>query len=101
MDPNAVVEIFMGLNRIQATAFFGSPQGSKPERAPPDKLLEINLRGGSPQVADAILQNALFTLDGSTSRSYVMRLVTATLEQRTDTDDIKSHCWPCAATRSS
>ena len=64
VDPNSVVEIFMAANRIQETTAFllEALKGNKPEEGYlQTKLLEINLRGGSPQVADAILQNAMFT----------------------------------------
>ena len=50
VDPNAVVEIFMGLNRIQETTAFllEALKGNKPEEGClQTKLLEINLRGGS------------------------------------------------------
>ena len=74
VDPNAVVEIFMGLNRIQETTAFllEALKGNKPEEGYlQTKLFEINLRGGSPQVADAILQNAMFT---HYDRQYVAKL---------------------------
>ncbi len=95
VDPNAVVEIFMGLNRIQETTAFllEALKGNKPEEGYlQTKLLEINLRGGSPQVADAILQNAMFT---HYDRQYVAKLCEScglsqrALEHYTDTDDIK------------
>jgi len=95
IDPNQVVEIFMGANRIQETTAFllEALKGNKPEEGYlQTKLLEINLRGGSPQVADAILQNAMFT---HYDRQYVAKLCEAAglaqraLEHYTDVDDIK------------
>ena len=85
----------MGLNRIQETTAFllEALKGNKPEEGYlQTKLLEINLRGGSPQVADAILQNAMFT---HYDRQYVAKLCEScglsqrALEHYTDTDDIK------------
>ena len=95
VDPNSVVEIFMAANRIQETTAFllEALKGNKPEEGYlQTKLLEINLRGGSPQVADAILQNAMFT---HYDRQYVAKLCEAAglsqraLEHYTDVDDIK------------
>ncbi|KAJ8601991.1 hypothetical protein CTAYLR_002731 [Chrysophaeum taylorii] len=95
VDPNTVVEIFMGANRIQETTAFllEALKGNKPEEGYlQTKLLEINLRGGSPQVADAILQNNMFT---HYDRQYVAKLCEAAglaqraLEHYTDVDDIK------------
>jgi len=64
VDPNQVVELFMASNRIQETTAFllEALKGNKPEEGYlQTKLLEVNLRGGSPQVADAILQNKMFS----------------------------------------
>mmetsp|Transcript_16634 Transcript_16634/g.24631 ORF Transcript_16634/g.24631 Transcript_16634/m.24631 type:complete len:1761 (+) Transcript_16634:142-5424(+) len=64
IDPNTVVEIFMGLNRVQETTAFlleALKNNKKEEGYLQTKLLEINLIGGSPQVADAILANEMFS----------------------------------------
>lgn len=63
VDLGSVVDIFMQVNRIQeATAFLlEALKGNKPEEGfLQTRLLEINLLGGSPQVADAILSNNMF-----------------------------------------
>mmetsp|Transcript_20888 Transcript_20888/g.27094 ORF Transcript_20888/g.27094 Transcript_20888/m.27094 type:complete len:1733 (+) Transcript_20888:121-5319(+) len=95
IDPNQVVEIFMGANRIQETTAFllEALKDNKPEEGYlQTKLLEINLRGGSPQVADAILQNNMFT---HYDRQYVAKMCEAAglaqraLEHYTDVEDIK------------
>jgi len=95
LDPNQAVDIFMSANRIQETTAFllEALKENKPEEGYlQTKLLEINLRGGSPQVADAILQNNMFT---HYDRQYVAKLCEAAglsqraLEHYTDVDDIK------------
>ncbi|KAJ1460266.1 hypothetical protein M885DRAFT_459036 [Pelagophyceae sp. CCMP2097] len=95
IDPNAVVDIFMTANRVQETTAFllEALKANKPEEGYlQTKLLEINLRGGSPQVADAILQNTMFT---HYDRQYVAKLCEAAglaqraLEHFTDVEDIK------------
>ena len=95
IDPNTVVELFMSASRVQETTAFllEALKANKPEEGYlQTKLLEINLRGGSPQVADAILQNNMFS---HYDRQYVAKLCeTAGLPQRalehyTDVEDIK------------
>ncbi|KAJ8613811.1 hypothetical protein CTAYLR_004926 [Chrysophaeum taylorii] len=95
IDPNTVVDLFMGASRVQETTAFllEALKTNKPEEGYlQTKLLEINLRGGSPQVADAILQNNMFT---HYDRQYVAKLCEAAglaqraLEHYTDVDDIK------------
>jgi len=95
IDPNAVVEVFMGANRVQETTAFllEALKANKPEEGYlQTKLLEVNLRGGSPQVADAILQNNMFS---HYDRQYVAKLCEScglsqrALEHYTDVDDIK------------
>jgi clathrin heavy chain len=64
IDISSVVDIFMAVNRIQETTAFllEALKGNKQEEAAlQTRLLEINLLGGSPQVADAIMQNNMFT----------------------------------------
>jgi clathrin heavy chain len=95
IDPNQVVELFMASSRIQETTAFllEALKANKPEEGQlQTKLLEINLRGGSPQVADAILQNKMF---GHYDRAYIGKLCEASgltqraMEHYTETDDIK------------
>jgi len=74
VDSNAVLEIFMSVNLIrEATAFLlEALQGDrKDEGLLQTKLLEINLLGGSPQVAAAIMANEMFT---HYDRQYIGRL---------------------------
>jgi clathrin heavy chain len=85
----------MASNRIQETTAFllEALKANKPEEGYlQTKLLEVNLRGGSPQVADAILQNKMFS---HYDRVYIGKLCeSAGLTQRamehyTDVEDIK------------
>ena len=58
VDIQATAEAFFSSNRVQETAafFLEAPKDNKPEHAYlQTKLLEINLIGGAPQVADAIM----------------------------------------------
>jgi len=64
IDLQAATETFLSANAIQeATSFL--LEALKPDKAEhtflQTKLLEINLIGGAPQIADAILQNKIFT----------------------------------------
>ncbi|KAJ0411653.1 hypothetical protein ATCC90586_004122 [Pythium insidiosum] len=64
VDVNSVVDIFMQVNRIQETTAFllEALKNNRPEEGfLQTRLLEINLLGGSPQVADAILSNSMFS----------------------------------------
>ncbi|CAN0522222.1 unnamed protein product, partial [Ectocarpus sp. 12 AP-2014] len=64
IDPNTVVETFMSASLVQETTAFlleALKNNKKEEGYLQTKLLEINLLGGSPQVADAILDNDMFT----------------------------------------
>jgi len=64
IDSNAVLEIFMSVNLLrEATAFLlEALKGNRKEEGfLQTKLLEINFLGGTPQVADAILGNEMFT----------------------------------------
>jgi len=64
IDIQATAEAFLSSNRIQETTAFllEALKDNKPEHAYlQTKLLEINLLGGAPQVADAIMQNGMLT----------------------------------------
>ncbi|RHY33819.1 hypothetical protein DYB32_001385, partial [Aphanomyces invadans] len=64
VDIASVVDIFMQVSRIQETTAFllEALKANRPEDALlQTRLLEINLLGGSPQVADAILSNNMFS----------------------------------------
>jgi clathrin heavy chain len=64
IDINQVVDIFMSVNRVQETTAFllEALKANKEEDAfLQTRLLEINLMGGTPQVADAIMMNNMFT----------------------------------------
>jgi clathrin heavy chain len=95
IDANTVLGIFMALNLVrEATAFLldALKANRKEEGFLQTKLLEINLLGGTPQVADAILGNEMFT---HYDRAYVGRLceqaglTQRALEHYTDVADIK------------
>jgi len=95
VDPKQVVDLFMGSNRIQETTAFllEALKANKPEEGHlQTKLLEVNLRGGSPQVADAILQNKMFS---HYDKPYIGKLCEAAglaqraMEHYTDVEDIK------------
>jgi clathrin heavy chain len=60
---SVVVDIFMSLNRIQETTGFllEALKPDRPEDGPlQTRLLELNLLGGAPQIADAIFQSDMF-----------------------------------------
>ena len=64
IDIQATAEAFLSTNRVQETTAFllEALKDNKPEHAYlQTKLLEINLIGGAPQVADAILQQGILT----------------------------------------
>jgi len=64
IDIQATAEAFLSSNRVQETTAFllEALKDNKPEHAYlQTKLLEINLIGGAPQVADAIMQNGILT----------------------------------------
>jgi clathrin heavy chain len=64
LDANSILEIFMAMNLLrEATAFLlEALKGNRKEEGfLQTKLLEINLKGGMPQVADAILGNEMFS----------------------------------------
>jgi len=64
IDIQATAEAFLSSNRVQETTAFllEALKDNKPEHAYlQTKLLEINLIGGAPQVADAIMQQGMLT----------------------------------------
>lgn len=64
IDIQATAEAFLSSNRVQETTAFllEALKDNKQEHAYlQTKLLEINLLGGAPQVADAIMQNGILT----------------------------------------
>ena len=64
IDIQATAEAFLTSNRVQETTAFllEALKDNKPEHAYlQTKLLEINLIGGAPQVADAIMQHGILT----------------------------------------
>eukprot|EP00590_Aulacoseira_subarctica_P006793 CAMPEP_0172414528 /NCGR_PEP_ID=MMETSP1064-20121228/1169_1 /TAXON_ID=202472 /ORGANISM="Aulacoseira subarctica , Strain CCAP 1002/5" /LENGTH=1718 /DNA_ID=CAMNT_0013151243 /DNA_START=102 /DNA_END=5258 /DNA_ORIENTATION=+ len=64
IDIQATAEAFLSQNRIQETTAFllEALKGNKPEHAfLQNKLLESNLIGGAPQVADAIMQGGMLS----------------------------------------
>eukprot|EP01006_Ploeotia_vitrea_P027592 TRINITY_DN60369_c0_g1_i1.p1 TRINITY_DN60369_c0_g1~~TRINITY_DN60369_c0_g1_i1.p1 ORF type:complete len:1280 (-),score=86.00 TRINITY_DN60369_c0_g1_i1:31-3870(-) len=95
MEPNTVFEIFMSCNLVrEATAYLleALKDNLKEEGFLQTKVLEINLLGGNPQVADAILANTMFT---HYDKAYVSKLceqaglVQRALEHYTDVADVK------------
>ena len=95
LDANTILGIFMSLNLVrEATAFLlDALKGNRKEEGfLQTKLLEINLLGGTPQVADAIMGNEMFT---HYDRAYIGRLceqvglTQRALEHYTDVNDIK------------
>lgn len=95
IDIQSTAEAFLSSNRVQETTAFllEALKDNKPEHAYlQTKLLEINLIGGAPQVADAIMQNGILT---HYDRPHVGKLCEkANMWQRaaehyTDINDIK------------
>ena len=69
-----VTDVFLGMKRVQeCTAFLlEALKENQPSQSDlQTKLLEINLLGGSPQVADAIMQNKMFS---HYDRQYIAKL---------------------------
>ena len=95
IDVNQVVEIFMGQGRIEQTTAFllEALKGNKQEEGfLQTRLLEINLLGGQPQVADAIMSNNMFTFYDKTRVAALCEkagLHQRALEHFTELDDIK------------
>lgn len=95
MEPNTIFEIFMSCNLIrEATAFLldALKNNLKEEGFLQTKVLEINLLGGNPQVADAILANSMFSYY---DKPYIGKLceqaglIQRALEHYTDVNDVK------------
>ena len=95
IDANTVTEIFLSVNLVrEATAYLlEALKGNRKEEGfLQTKLLEINLLGGTPQVADAILGNEMFT---HYDRAHIARLceqaglLQRALEHYTDAADVK------------
>merc|ERR1719343_865128 len=95
IDIQATAEAFLSSNRIQETTAFllEALKDNKQEHAYlQTKLLEINLIGGAPQVADAIMQNGILT---HYDRAHVGKLCERAgmwqraAEHYTDINDIK------------
>jgi clathrin heavy chain len=95
MDANTVLEIFMSVSLVrEATAFLleALKNNRKEEGYLQTKLLEINFLSGSPQVADAIIGNGLFShydrvRVGALCEQY--GLAQRALEHYSDVNDIK------------
>lgn len=74
IDANAVVDIFMSVNLLRETNAFlleVLKENKASEGHLQTRLLELNLLGGMPQVADAILGNEMFT---HYDRPYIAKL---------------------------
>merc|ERR1719313_3281934 len=95
VDASMVAEVFMQMNALQECTSF-LLEALKPNR-PEDaelqtRLLEINLLGGAPQVADAILGSDMFShYDRSKVAQLCERaqLFQRALEHYSDVEDIK------------
>jgi clathrin heavy chain len=95
IDINTALECFLSLNLLrEATAFLlEALKGNKKEEGfLQTRLLEINLLGGMPQVADAILGNEMFS---HYDKAHIARLceqvglIQRALEHYSDINDIK------------
>lgn len=95
LDANSILEIFMAMNLLrEATAFLlEALKGNRKEEGfLQTKLLEINLKGNMPQVADAIMGNEMFS---HYDRPYIGRLCEQAglfqraLEHYTEVADVK------------
>lgn len=95
VDISSVVDIFMQVNRIQETTAFllEALKNNRPEEGYlQTRLLEINLLGGSPQVADAIMSNNMFSHYDKARIAELCekaRLYQRALEHYTEVDDLK------------
>ena len=95
VDATMVAEVFMQMNALQECTSF-LLEALKPNR-PEDaelqtRLLEINLLGGAPQVADAILGSEMFSHFDKPKIAQLCercQLFQRALEHYTETDDIK------------
>ncbi|CAK8987762.1 Clathrin heavy chain 1 [Durusdinium trenchii] len=95
VDVGMVVDVFMQLNRIEETTSFllDALKGNRAEEGQlQTRLLEINLLGGAPQVADAIFASEMFSYY---DRPHIAQLCEKSglyqraLELYTDIEDIK------------
>jgi clathrin heavy chain len=95
IDANTVTDVFLGMNLLrEATEFLldALKSNRKEEGFLQTRLLEINLRGGMPQVADAILGNEMFTHYDRVAVAKLCEqcgLMQRALENYTDIADIK------------
>ena len=95
IDANTVTDIFVNRNLLrEATAFLlEALKGNRKEEGfLQTRLLEINLRGGTPQVADAILGNEMFSHYDKQAIARLCEqngLMQRALEHYTDIADIK------------
>mmetsp|Transcript_7206 Transcript_7206/g.12899 ORF Transcript_7206/g.12899 Transcript_7206/m.12899 type:complete len:1693 (+) Transcript_7206:262-5340(+) len=95
VDVGMVVDVFMQLNRIQETTSFllDALKGNRAEEGHlQTRLLEINLLGGAPQVADAIFASEMFSYYDRALVSQLCEksgLYQRALEHYTEIDDIK------------
>jgi len=95
VDVGMVVDVFMQLNRIQETTSFllDALKGNRAEEGQlQTRLLEINLLGGAPQVADAIFASEMFSYY---DRAHIAQLCEKSglyqraLEHFTEIEDVK------------
>ncbi len=95
IDANSVTDVFVGMNLLrEATAFLldALKQNKKEEGFLQTRVLEINLRGGMPQVADAILGNEMFSHYDKVAIARLCEgagLMQRALENYSDIADIK------------
>ena len=95
IDANTVTDVFLSVNLIrEATAFLlEALKGNRKEEGfLQTRLLEINLRGGTPQVADAIMGNEMFSHYDKVAIARLCEqcgLTQRALEHYTDIADIK------------
>jgi clathrin heavy chain len=95
IDANTVTDVFLGMNLLrEATSFLldALKSNRKEEGFLQTRVLEINLRGGMSQVADAILGNEMFTHYDRVAIARLCEqagLMQRALENYTDVADIK------------
>jgi clathrin heavy chain len=95
IDANTVTDVFVGMNLLrEATSFLlDALKGNKKEEGfLQTRVLEINLKGGMPQVADAILGNEMFSHYDKVAIARLCEsagLMQRALENFTDIADIK------------
>lgn len=95
LDANSILDTFMAMNLLrEATAFLlEALKGNRKEEGfLQTKLLEINLKGGMPQVADAILGNEMFSHYDKAAIGHLCEqagLFQRALEHYTEVADVK------------